>query len=172
MSSWTRRDVMGLLLGLAVAFLLPTGLRADPAHLLLLTVPAARLAGYMLGVPVTLDAEAAPVLLHPDFPLRVIPGCSGADFIGLLAGLLLWVSFRKRLRTAWLIPLLAWSLTVFANGARLAGLLLVELLIAERLPVYLHNTLHAVTGVAIFLPVLVMTYALWERMVCRERNPV
>ena len=99
MRDWTRRDVMGLLAGLAVAFLLPVGLRADPAHLALLTVPAARLAGYMLGVPVAMEADAAPVLLHPEFPLRVIPGCSGADFIGLLSGLLLWVSFRKRLRT-------------------------------------------------------------------------
>ena len=170
MRNWTRRDVMGLLLGLAATLLIPSILRADPDRLLPLTVPAARLAGYMLGVPVTLEPDAAPVLLHPEFPLRVIPGCSGADFVGLLAGLLLWVSFRKRLRTVWLIPLLTWTLTVFANGARLAGLLLVELLIAERLPEYLHNTLHAVTGVAIFLPVLVMTYALWERKVCGERN--
>ena len=151
---------------------LPGWIRDDPLRLALLTHPAARLAGYMLGVPVAMEADAAPLLLHPDFPLRVIPGCSGADFIGLLTGLLFWVSFRKRRPTVWLIPFLAWILAVLANGARLAGLLLVELLIAERLPVYLHNTLHAVTGVAIFLPVLVMTYALWERKVCCERNPV
>ena len=159
---------LGLLLGLALVFLLPGIMRASPGRLMFLTYPSAWLAGCLLGVPVDWSDAVGPVLLYPERALRVVAGCAGADFLGLSSGLLLWVSIRLRPVRASLVLPAAWLLTVLANGVRLAGLVLAEAVMVERVPVYLHNALHAVVGIAVFLPALVMAYAFWERKVCRE----
>ena len=169
MFSGRAQSALALAGGLALALILPAWLKADPDRLLALTRPAAGLAGYILGLPVDPGGPHDPVLLHPDFPLRVIPACAGADFLGLLAGLLLWRTLRARPGLGlWIAPV-ALALTLLANGARLAALLLIEGLVASLLPVYLHNALHAVTGVAVFLPVLLFAYLAWERIVMYER---
>ena len=142
-------------------------MRDDPFRLALLTHPAAWLAGHLVAVPVQLSPGEPPLLLHPLFPLRVVESCSGADFLGLLTGLLAWASLRLRPRLVGLVPLVAYLLTVLANAGRLVAVLVSETLLVSRLPDYLHGTLHAATGLFIFLPLLILAYAIWERMVCR-----
>jgi exosortase/archaeosortase family protein len=165
-----KRVMFGLAAGLIVALWLPDWMRADATRLAWLLQPAAWLAGLMMSAPVATWEDGIPVIVHPLTALRVVPGCAGAEFLGLLAGILLWISLRHRpLVALWIAPL-AWLLTIIANGIRLAGLLHIQNLMGDRLPAYLHNSLHSIVGVALFLPLLVVASVWWERKVCRVRN--
>lgn len=162
----------GLVVGLAIVCLLPGWMRDDPRRLALLTHPSAWLAGHLVVVPVVLNPGEPPLLMHPLFPLRVVEGCSGADFFGLLTGLLAWVSLRLRPRLLGLVPLAAYLMTVVANAGRLVAVLISESLFSSRLPDYLHGSLHAATGIAVFLPLLIATYLVWERMIAYAHKPL
>lgn len=172
MPAGNRIRLLSLLAGLAVACLVPGWLRDDPARLVWLTHPAAWLAAHLLVIPVDLAPAQPPLLLHASHSLRVVDGCSGADFFGLLTGLLVWGALAPR--RWWLLALvlpLSYGLTVMANAARLVTVLLAEIHLATRMPDYLHGSLHAATGVLVFLPLMIGTYALWERMVRRDCQP-
>jgi exosortase/archaeosortase family protein len=145
-------------------------MRFDPARLALLTQPSAWLAGHLMAVPVQLPSGEPPLLLQGQHSLRVVDGCSGADFFGLLAGLLLWVTLSRRPRLAWLVLPVAYVLTVGANAGRLAAILVMESNLSPHVPIYLHGSLHAATGIAVFLPLMIVTYAACERMVCDDRR--
>lgn len=166
------RVAIRLAVSLAVLLLLPAWMRADPARLALLTHPSAWLAGTIISAPVALTPGDAPVLQFSGIPLRVVDGCSGADYFGLLTALLLWLSFRFRPATLILVPLTAYLMTVIANAGRLVAVLISESLWAIHLPEYLHGSVHAATGIAVFLPLLIGTYYCWERMLNHERQSI
>ncbi len=168
----SRQSIVGLVVGLTIVCLLPGWMCDDPRRLALLTHPAAWLAGHLVAVPVGLSPGEPPLLMHPLFLLRVVEGCSGSDFFGLLTGLLVWVSLRLRPRLVWLAPLAAYLMTVIANAGRLVAVLVSESFLASRLPDYLHGSLHAATGIAVFLPLLIATYLVWERMITYAHKPL
>lgn len=152
---------------LAAALLLPSALRGHPVALAWLTHPAAWVAAQLASGHVDWTGSEPVVSAWGRF-VRVTSACSGADFLGLSCALLLWAAVRRRPRWAWFVPPAAWLLTLVANTGRLLLVLLAEPLMGS-LSEALARAVHMGLGVAVFLPLLIVAYAIWERMLCRER---
>lgn len=128
---------------------------------------AARMAGWVTGTPF-LDHG----LEHPALRLDVVPACGGWDFLSMLTALLAGRCVyarpgRRALQLAAVIPV-ALLVTVAANTARFVVVLTGNVLFVPHLPDAALCAFHTALGVGIFLPVLIVTYLLWEKATRHE----
>lgn len=160
-------SLRGWLGGLAVFLLLRVLESAAPALPAALGAGAARLAAGLLAVP--LEAGPEPVLAHPDYPVQVVASCRGWNFLSLLAALLVARALgRGRGRAAALALPLAAAVTVLVNAGRLAAVSLAGRFVVPHLPGNAVVTFHTALGVAVFLPMLIVCCAAWERRLNHE----
>jgi len=128
---------------------------------------AAAVAAILLGVP--LEGGSEPVLAHPDYPIQVVVTCSGWSFFCLLAALLSGrAMFMPRgVRSRWPLAVLAIPvaalLALLTNAGRFVAVLVGGLYVLPHLPSVAVASFHTALGVAVFLPVLIITYVFWDR---------
>ncbi len=118
-----------------------------------------------------LEGGAEPVLVHPDYPVQVVASCSGWDFFSLLAAVLVARALagrpgRARQRNIALAVPVAALVAVVTNAGRLAAVLGAGRFVLPHLPPVAAVSFHTALGVAMFLPVLIISCLVWERRVC------
>ena len=130
---------------------------------------AAHVAGWVTGTPFLEHG-----LEHPALRIDVVPACGGWDFLSMLAALLvgrcMYARPRRRALAVQLcavIPI-ALFITIAANAARFVVVLTGNILLAPHMPDVALSAFHTALGVGIFLPVLIVTYLLWEKVTRHE----
>ena len=113
----------------------------------------AEAAAFYYGAP--LDAETLAFTAR-GVSLAVTRACAATDFFALVAATLVAARILGR-RRAWFLPvdlLLAWIVTVVVNSLRVIALVPIDALFPkDRVPI-----VHLATGVAFFLPALVIVW--------------
>ena len=166
--------IIAVLVSLALQGL---GGMAGPACGAALARPAARVAAALLGAEVDDRVPLHPVLAHPAAEVEVTPDCGGYDFFCLLAGTLTWLTLRHRPgigAARWLLAVAPATLavTLAANSLRLLSAFYVRVFGRLLFPESLAPALHFADGVIVFLPALIVTYWIWERMLTHDtRTP-
>jgi len=130
--------------------------------------PAAHLASAWMTCPLVHDeATLWPMLLTRYGTVRVSPDCAGLTFLMISLSLACWhllrgVAGRKLLGRLLLCCMLAGTLTLFLNTARIL-LVATSIPILHRLADPVANVLHVGLGVVVFLPGLMLFSALLSR---------
>jgi exosortase/archaeosortase family protein len=131
---------------------------------------AARMAAVLLGTGV--EAGAVPTLRFGELAVAVVPACSGTDFFLMTAALLGWRLARRNRGFAPALLLgvaLAVPVTLLVNGLRVAAVAQVHRWAIPLLPERYAAFAHLATGVAVFLPALILLNLGLEYHVHRRR---
>jgi len=128
-------------------------------------VPSAWIASVMTGSAVIEGESGFPVLLHRLTSVEVVPECGGYSFWMILFTLLVWrlLRYGGSVRCiAAAIPL-SYAVAVLTNGLRISAVIHTSFMSRTFLPASLSATVHAWTGVLVFVPVLCVIFWLIER---------
>ena len=163
----TRAEAAGLAFGV-YAFLVVLEALASDGVVRWLQTPSVRLAGMFLGAPVAADPGGGFVLAHPAMEVTVTRACSGLGFLALGCAWLAWhVLAGTAGRRLWLELGAGFAamflFTTLVNAIRITSSIQADL----HLSFLMHGTaaaaLHAVVGVATFLPALIALHLFAER---------
>jgi exosortase/archaeosortase family protein len=133
-------------------------------ELSLFAAGAARLTGFLTGMPVGRIAEGW-LLTSSSSVIAVTAACSATDYYLMVVALLTWQRVRQG-QTAFAALLVglfaALPLTLFINALRIVGVTAAHRWLGERLPETYDAFLHLFFGVAVFLPALIALNLLLE----------
>ena len=126
-------------------------------------VPSGILAATFLGTGWELSPEGVRVLGNP--AMHVTLACSGARFFVLMTALFVGLAIRYRVRSQfWLLILPAtYFLTLAANISRLILGWYAALAARTWLPLSFHAGFHMLTGMLVFVPVMLLVYGWIQR---------
>lgn len=125
---------------------------------------AAALAGLLSGAPV-FPAEGGWLIPILSQPLIVNQACSGTDFYLLTSALLAWHLSRGLKKLHLCIPLALFGallLTIGINALRVVCLAQIHYWIIPQMPENYASFIHMFTGIAIFLPALILINLAFE----------
>lgn len=133
------------------------------------SIPSGVIAAFFLGSAWEITSEGVLLLTEPTMHVTHI--CSGASFFFLLVALFasLAITRRSGVKVSLLLVPLAYAITVAANVSRLALCWYGRILSQNWLPSKLDAAVHMLIGMMVFLPLLILSYELVQRRVCRER---
>jgi exosortase/archaeosortase family protein len=133
-------------------------------ELSLFAAGAARLTGFLTGMPVGRIAEGW-LLTSSSSVIAVTAACSATDYYLMVVALLTWQRVRQgqTVFAALLVGLFAaLPLTLFINALRIVGVTAAHRWLGARLPETYDAFLHLFFGVAVFLPALIALNLLLE----------
>jgi len=160
-----RPSVRGILAGVVSACAAAALLHFVPAfEINVLARSAARLTAFFCGSPVLALTQGFAVP-GANVPVIVTSDCSAADFFCMVAALVTWQLVQRPLKTWIAIPAglaAALPLTIFVNGLRILTVAQAHRWFIPLFPEAYAPFLHLTTGVAVFLPSLIVMQLLFE----------
>lgn len=133
---------------------------------------SAKIAGFLSGNPVTRIGEGW--LIAAPLTVVVTTACSGATYFVLLAGLAGWHLSRRGRKTIFRAGgavLAALPAVLAINALRIVTVAQLHRWVLPRLPEAQGPFLHMLTGVAVFLPALILANLLLENYGRSRTNP-
>lgn len=133
---------------------------------------SARIAGFLSGNPVTRIGEGW--LISAPLPVVVTTACSGAAYFVMVAALAGWHLSRRGRNTvvrAGGAVLAALPVVLAINALRIVAVAQLHRWVLPRLPEAHGPFLHMLTGVAVFLPALILANLLLEKYGCSHTEP-